>query len=185
MVVAIIVTLIALIGSDLAQWLRYDRVAILNGEYWRVVSGHFVHLSWSHLGMNVAGLLLVWFIFGGHLPWGRWIIILLAGALGVSALLLYFNPQLRWYVGLSGILHTLFIAGCLADLKFGRWDTWILLILVILKLGYEQLMGPLPGSESTAGGNVIVDAHLYGAIFGVVMMVFYWLRKAGQGSSPV
>ena len=29
----------------------------------------------------------------------------------------------------------------------------------------------MPGSEETAGGNVIVDAHLYGAIFGVIAVL--------------
>jgi rhomboid family GlyGly-CTERM serine protease len=167
------VTLIALVGSDAATWLRYDRDEIYAGQLWRMVSGHFAHLGWSHLAMNLAGLALIWTIFGGLIPWRRWLLILLVGAIGTSALLLLFNPQLRWYVGLSGVLHTLFIAGCLADLKYRRWDTWMLLLLVIAKLVYEQVWGPMPGSESTAGGNVIVDAHLYGAVFGFLMMGFF------------
>ena len=64
----------------------------------------------------------------------------------------------------------------MTDLKTRRWDAWILLMLVIIKLAYEQLWGPMPGSESTAGGKVVVDAHLYGAIFGFVMMGFYALK---------
>lgn len=175
-VIAIIVTTIAIIGSDAAQWLRYDREAIQAGQLWRLLTAHFAHLGWSHLAMNLAGLALIWALFGGHIPTRRWLVLLLAGCVGTSVLLLVFNPQLRWYVGLSGVLHTLFIAGCLADLKHHRWDTWALLILVIAKLGYEQLWGPMPGSESTAGGNVIVDAHLYGAVLGFVVMAVLWLK---------
>lgn len=172
-------TLVALIGSDAIQWLRYDREAIQSGQLWRLLTAHLAHLGWSHLAMNVAGLALIWAIFGAHIPWRRWLAILLVGAIGTSILLFMFNTHLRWYVGLSGVLHTLFIAGCLADLKYRRWDTRILLALVILKLIYEQVSGPLPGSEATAGGNVIVDAHLYGAFFGFVMMGWYtWLDQA-------
>ena len=174
--IALIVTLVALIGSDASLWLRYDRDAILAGQLWRIVSGHLVHLGWSHLAMNLAGLGLIWIIFGSHIPWQRWLMILLVGAIGTSVFMLLFNPQLRWYVGLSGVLHTLFIAGCLADLKYRRWDSWILLILVITKLAYEQIWGPMPGSESTAGGKVIVDAHLYGAIFGFLTMAVYTIK---------
>ncbi|MGD8938244.1 MAG: rhombosortase [Gammaproteobacteria bacterium] len=174
--IALIVTLVALIGSDASLWLRYDRDAILAGQLWRIVTGHLVHLGWSHLAMNLAGLGLIWVIFGSHIPWRRWLVILLVGAIGTSVFMLLFNPQLRWYVGLSGVLHTLFIAGCLADLKYRRWDSWILLVLVITKLAYEQIWGPMPGSESTAGGKVIVDAHLYGAIFGFFMMGFYMAK---------
>jgi len=72
---------------------------------------------------------------------------------------------------LDGILHTLFIAGCLIELKQPRWDSRILFALVIVKLAYEQIWGPMPGSEETAGGNVIVDAHLYGAVFGVIAVL--------------
>ena len=181
--IAIIVTLVALIGSEASTWLRYDRIAIQDGQLWRIISGHLAHLGWSHLAMNVAGLGLIWVIFGGHISWQRWLVILLLGAVGTSVLLLLFNPQLRWYVGLSGVLHTLFIAGCMADLKHRRWDSWILLLLVIAKLAYEQMWGPMPGSESTAGGKVVVDAHLYGAIFGFLAMSFYMIKdrlsKAG------
>lgn len=169
-------TVVALIGSDASQWLRYDRNAILAGQLWRVITGHFTHLGWSHLAMNLAGLALIWAIFGSHISWRRWLMILLVGAAGTSMGLLLLNPQLRWYVGLSGVLHTLFIAGCLAELKNHRWDSWILLSLVIAKLLYEQVWGPVPGSESTAGGNVVVDAHLYGAVFGFLMMGFYTVK---------
>ncbi len=174
--IALIVTVIALIGSDASIWLRYDRDAIQAGQLWRIITGHLAHLGWSHMGMNLAGLGLIWAIFGGHIPWRRWLVILFAGAIGTSVFMLLFNPQLRWYVGLSGVLHTLFIAGCLADLKQRRWDSWILLVLVISKLAYEQIWGPMPGSESTAGGKVIVDAHLYGAVFGFLTMGFFGIK---------
>jgi rhomboid family GlyGly-CTERM serine protease len=173
--IAIIVTVIAFIGSDASLWLRYDREALQAGQLWRAITAHLTHLGWSHLAMNLAGLALIWAIFGSHIGSRRWWVVLLVGAAGTSALLYVFNPQLRWYVGLSGVLHTLFIAGCLADLKHHRWDSRILLVLVIVKLLYEQIWGPMPGSESTAGGKVIVDAHLYGAIFGFVTMGFYAL----------
>ena len=171
-------TLIALLGSDANQWLRYDRIAISDGQLWRVITGHFTHLGWSHLAMNLAGLASIWAIFGGHITWQRWLSLLLVGAIGISTLLFTFNTHLRWYVGLSGVLHTLFIAGCVADLKHKRWDTRLLLALVIVKLGYEQIWGPMPGSESTAGGKVVVDAHFYGAICGVLIMGFYGLKDS-------
>jgi membrane associated rhomboid family serine protease len=42
-------------------------------------------------------------------------------------------------------------------------------LLVCGKLLWEQAVGPLPGSAEVAGGKVIVDAHLYGAIGGLVL----------------
>ena len=168
LILALIVTLIAVIGSGLENWLRFDRNAILSGQLWRLISAHLTHLGWSHLGMNLLGLGLIWTLFGKAYDNTHWIVALLIGALGTSALLLWLNPQLRWYVGLSGVLHTLFILGCLADVQQKRRGSWVLLLAITAKLLYEQMAGPLPGSESTAGGRVIVDAHLYGAIWGLV-----------------
>ncbi|MDH5801897.1 MAG: rhombosortase, partial [Gammaproteobacteria bacterium] len=161
---ALIVTLIAAIGSELQLGLRYDREAILDGQWWRLISAHLAHLGWSHLFMNLLGLGLIWALFGAHYPNRVWILAFLLGSLGVSAMLLWLNPELHWYVGLSGVLHTFFILGCLADIEKSRWGGTGLLLAVCAKLAYEQFSGPLPGSEASAGGKVIVDSHLYGAI---------------------
>ncbi len=167
--ITIIVTLIALIGSEASQWLRYDRSALLNGEYWRLITGHFVHLGWSHLSMNALGLTLIWALFNNTASDGRWFMVLLLSAVGSSLLLLWLNPALQWYVGLSGVLHAFFVYGCLNEIHLGRKSSWILLGVIFAKLAWEQIAGPLPGSEQSAGGHVIVDVHLYGAIFGLLI----------------
>jgi len=165
------VTLVMIFGSDTINWLRFDRVAILHGQLWRLLTAHLTHLGWSHLAMNIAGLWLIWMLFGHTLSTSYWLIILLGSALGVSLGLLAFRTDILWYVGLSGVLHGLFMGGCLMDIRNGRKDAMVLLALIIGKLLWEQFAGPLPGSEATAGGHVVVDAHLYGALSGAVLML--------------
>ena len=80
----------------------------------------------------------------------------------------FLNPELYWYVGMSGLLHGLLAAGIVTRLKDIDAETAILLLLLIAKISWEQWSGPVPGSESTSGGPVIVDAHLYGALGGVL-----------------
>ncbi|MCH8278820.1 MAG: hypothetical protein IIC12_07825 [Proteobacteria bacterium] len=75
---------------------------------------------------------------------------------------------MTWYVGLSGLLHGLLVAGILVRLRDLNAETVILAALIVAKLAWEQFNGPLPGSETTSGGPVIVDAHLYGAAGGVL-----------------
>lgn len=176
------VTFIGLFGSDVTLWLRFDRNAILSGEIWRVLTGHLAHLSWPHLLMNLLGLALVWALFDRYLPTKRWLHVMVFGGFGISLLLLVVDSHLLYYVGLSGVLHAMFVVGCLYDLRSGRWDSKLLLILFIVKLLWEQLVGPLPGSEKTAGGNIVVDAHLFGALMGLITYIIF---RRGDNRSVV
>lgn len=178
--IAFIVTFIGLFGSDVQLWLRFDRNAILSGEVWRLFTGHLAHLSWPHLGMNLLGLALVWGLFDRYLPTKRWLHVMLFAGFGISLLLLVVDSHLLYYVGLSGVLHAMFIAGCLYEMRTGRWDSKLLLMLIIAKLLWEQWYGPLPGSEKTAGGSVVVDAHLFGALMGLITYMIF--RRADNRS---
>jgi rhomboid family GlyGly-CTERM serine protease len=178
--IAFIVTFIGLFGSDVQLWLRYDRNAILSGEVWRIFTGHFAHLSWPHLFMNLLGLALVWGLFDRYLPTKRWLHVIMFGCFGISLLLIVVDSHLLYYVGLSGVLHAMFITGCLYDLRTGRWDSKLLLLLIIGKLFWEQWYGPLPGSQKTTGGNIVVDAHLFGALMGLITYIIF--RRADNRS---
>jgi rhomboid family GlyGly-CTERM serine protease len=167
MVVAL-VCLLAALGGDLVQEpLRYDRDAILNGQVWRVLTGNFLHLGWTHLALNLAGLALVWVFFGACFATWQWIVIIIVTALVTGLGLLALVPSVGWYVGLSGALHGYFTAGCMAEIRLRMREGWWLLALVSIKLGWEQWQGAMPGTASLAGGEVIVDAHLFGAIAGL------------------
>lgn len=181
--IALLALLVAAGGNEAKDALRYDRLAIVSGQGWRVFSAHFAHLGWAHLWMNLAGLALVWILVGNTLSWQRWLAVFLCSCLGVSLGLLAFNPELRWYVGLSGVLHGLLCAGSIMGIRQGDGRSWPLLILVWGKLIWEQLAGPLPGSAATAGGAVIVDAHFYGALAGTLICSFFSDRvRPGEGA---
>jgi len=162
--------LLMLAGNELDGELRYERSAIMAGEIWRLFTGHLIHLGWSHLALNVGGLLLVWLLCGDSLTARLWWLVTLVCALGVSLGLLLFDPSLQWYVGLSGVLHGLLVAGGSVAWFKGQRDSLLLLGAVALKLLWEQWVGPMPGSEASAGGHVVVDAHLYGACTAALLM---------------
>jgi rhomboid family GlyGly-CTERM serine protease len=172
-VISFIVVLSGTTGSTL---LRYDRDAILAGELWRLLTGHFVHLGWKHFIMNIAGLVLIWLLFGRFLTTLKWITCIVINALLISAGFLVLNPELHWYVGLSGVLHGMFVCGAIASIATGYRAEALLLLLLVGKLIWEQLAGALPGSAAFAGGAVVVDAHLYGAMIGLVS-AFFLVRK--------
>lgn len=161
-------------GDNAAQWLRYDRLAIMQGEYWRLLTAHLTHLGWSHLLLNLAGLFVLWALVGDVLSRSGWLLLLFVSALTISAGLWLFDPQLRWYVGLSGVLHGILLGGALLLTLSGSREGIYLLLVTVGKLLWEQLVGPMPGSEATAGGKVIVNAHLYGAVAGGVYVLLLW-----------
>ncbi len=158
---------LAAVGEPLTYQLRFDRAGIEAGELWRLVSGHMVHLGWRHLWLNVAGLLLIGVLFGQAFTAGAWLLIL-AGAV-VLMDLGFWQSGLAWYVGLSGLLHAGFAAGTLRWISGGLRDGIILGVILVGKLAWEQIAGPMPFSEASAGGPVVVDAHLYGALGGGIV----------------
>ena len=169
-------------GDIVREQLQYERSAIGAGEFWRLVSGHFVHLGISHFLLNAAGLALVWFLTGRFLHWSQWALAM-AFAIAVIDLGLWFlNPGLQWYVGLSGLLHALLATGLLVGLSANRRELQLLVALLALKIAWEQLVGPLPGSETSSGGRVIVDAHLYGVVAGVLSGLAVRIRVRGSAS---
>jgi len=174
--------IIAILGDAGRDWLSYDRPEIAAGELWRLVSGHFVHLGVSHLIWDAAGFLLIWYLVGQSFSRIQWVIVSLVTIVGIDLGFWFLEPNLSWYVGLSGLVHGFLAAGIVGSLKSGRVDMWILGGALIAKLVYEALVGPLPGSEQSSGGAVIVAAHVYGAISGAIAACVILIRVRTQAS---
>ncbi len=176
---------LTLFGQMGLEWLRFDRVAIEAGQLWRLLTGHLVHLGWPHLAMNLGGLWLIWLLYGRSLGDRQWLVLIACSAIGISLTLLAFDPGLGWYVGLSGVLHTLIVVGIVVELRRHPLPgEWLLLALIAAKLVWEQRHGSLPGSAELAGGPVIVDAHLYGALVGLPAGLWLARRPRTRSSIP-
>lgn len=151
--------------------LRYQRSEILHGEIWRLFTGSFVHANWRHLASDMAGLVL-WTALAGYLESVRsYLILLIGSAIAVGLGLLLFDPGVHWYVGISGLLHALFAATAVRLVLRGEWLAGLgLTAALALKLAWEQRFGDL-GTAKLLGVPVLVDAHLYGAIAGLMITV--------------
>src|SRR5271163_2703872 len=147
------------LGDSVSALLRYDRGAIAAGGWWRLLTAHIVHLDSHHLILNELGLVLMWSLFAQDYDAVEWCAIVLAGALAISSGLWWLSPRVSWYVGASGVLHSIMAAGSAKHVAVRAWDRWILVIGLCAKLAYEQLGGREPPL-------VVVDAHLFGAVSG-------------------
>lgn len=155
-------------ATGLQEILRFSRIDIINGQWWRIVTGNLVHLGYSHLLLNLAGLAVIAFLLSPAMRIRDWVITGIVSMLGVGFGLLIFDPHLIWYVGLSGALYGLLLGGAIALFRYDRLMAILIGGYTVGKIVWEQINGPVHSSELLSGGNVIVNAHLYGMIAGGV-----------------
>ena len=173
-VMGLICLLIAAMTDGGMAALKYDRLKIEEGEYWRLLTGHFTHLSVAHLNLNLFGLFLVWLLVGRYYSSLQWLLVILFCLLTASAGFWFIDPNILWYVGLSGILHGFLLAGAMQGCRVLPVENAIIFAIVIGKLVYEQVAGPVPGAESGSGGSVVVNAHLFGSVGGILGATILW-----------
>lgn len=170
--------LLALGGEAVRTALRYDAAAITEGEWWRLLTGNLVHLGWWHLFLNEVGLLVLVLLCPERLSWGVWLRRLVLIGLGMSAGLYFFVPSTGWYVGMSGVIHGLFVLG-LGRQIVDRRDLIAAGCLAYLvgKIAWEMIVGVPVSDESAIGGKVLVESHLYGSlsalIYGLIFGAFW------------
>lgn len=164
-------TLLFLSQENSNQWLAYYHNGIAKGQIWRLLTAHFCHTNGYHLLLNATGLVVVVALFLETFTHYSLLLMLLTIGLFISLCLYWIEPNLQWYVGLSGVLHGLFAFGVCDELK--KRDKWgvILGLGFITKVAYEQLNGPSATTEALIGATVLINAHLYGAIAGVIYYI--------------
>src|ERR1017187_5128937 len=168
LVLAAILALLLLLqlgGAATASALRYDRSALLAGQWWRLARAHLVHLDLRHALLNGLGMVLMWALFVRDYRSRQWFLILLGAAAAIDAGLWFRDTGVLWYVGASGVLHGVMAAGILAELRRGELAGLALAVFLVAKLTYEQWAGALPFAGAAV--PVVVNAHLYGALGGV------------------
>jgi rhomboid family GlyGly-CTERM serine protease len=164
--VAAALVLVHALGAGAVARLRYERAAIAAGEWWRLLSCHLVHHDLWHLALNLGGFALLWSLYGGAARGRDWLVVALAAALGVGLGLWFGEPQLGWYLGLSGVLHGIWAAAGIAALGRWRLEALITLLLLAAKLAFEEAHGPLSMALG-ATLPVVTAAHRYGALAGL------------------
>jgi rhomboid family GlyGly-CTERM serine protease len=161
---------------------RYDRAAVLAGQWYRLFTAHLVHGGITHWMLNMAGFTLILAVFPRCLTARRLAWLMPLTAWPVSAGLLWLHPEVSWYVGLSGVLHGLFIFGATRMALEGSREYTLALIVVWVKVVYEQLAGPTVAAWTSVDLPVVVTAHLYGALAGGAIAIIISLAGRLGGS---
>lgn len=155
----------------LLQWLQssflYDADQLWQ-QPWRLWTAHWVHVSWPHAALNLTALLLLPWIFPHYPPRRFWLMLGLGCPL-ISICMWFGLPDLRWYAGLSGILHGIYFSAAVHAFvsRTDRLVASILWIGLTVKIFLENIIV----GQSTAeliGAPVLTQAHY----FGVAVVVF-------------
>lgn len=177
-----LILLLGLFPSVTEPLLQFDRERVLAGEWWRLLTGQIIHYGAYHLAMNLAALLLCGYVFLYSCKLSTYSLLLITLGVGVGAGIYWGNRELSYYAGLSGILHGIIVFGLLLTLKQTPWINSAGLILVLAKLWQEQASDyQATDLQQLLPVPVAVDAHLYGALAGLLFSgafcLVQWLKR--------
>ncbi|MDD3591797.1 MAG: rhombosortase [Sulfurovum sp.] len=152
--------------------LYYHAEQMPSALYYLWLTPHLLHLSTVHYLVNILSLGVVLFTFRSvFTPLGFFLLFGFSGLM-VTLGLWSFSPDVDEYAGMSGVIYGLLSAGLLRSAKTYPFLSWSVLSLIAGKTVYEQFDGPHLSIQNRLGEVVIVDAHLYGFVAGLIFVLF-------------
>jgi len=179
----------ALFGSSWIS-MTFEKKSVLQGEWWRLFTHPFIHVSWYHLLLDATAFLT---LYAGLLEKNlfRRLSYAVAGAAGslILACTSLTKPD-QTLCGLSGIAHGLMAVSALEMILDASGDAttrrvgWLSLILVLGKAMFEAFTGKMFFHFLEFGllGQPVAISHL-GGIVGSVTVWFLFKTFPGGTES--
>lgn len=161
-----------LLWNRQGSWVAMEPIGVAHGEWWRIVTGGFLHAGLLHLGMNMLLLWLLGSQLEAVLGRARFASLYLACLVGGSLGALWVSPT-TGTVGASGAVFGLMGAAVVAQRRSGI-DVWRNGIggLVVVNL---LLTFAVPG--------IAIGAHVGGLVAGVAVGALVFALDRAIGSS--
>ncbi|MES9852244.1 MAG: rhombosortase [Candidatus Thiodiazotropha sp. L084R] len=168
-IASVLLTAILMALPDHHNMLYFELSSIQSGEWWRLLTGHFIHSDWEHWFWNIAALA----ILGGYLEKQSvylWIMGILVGIVGVNTLLLSDWSHVSRYCGLSGVLNTFLVIAL-----YNYWreirSGWVVIasIICLAKLMLELFSGT--SLLTHISWPPFPPAHLAGTVAGLLLLL--------------
>ena len=158
--------------------------ALLAGQWWRLFTHPFVHVTWYHLFLDAGAFFLLYIGLEEKRVSRKLLYILVCCAMSLAAALI-FSPEIqsKGLCGLSGIAHGLMAYSGLEimqmknNLRLGMFS----FLLVVVKSIYEFCSGDVLFSFMHMGlcGTPLAACHLGGVMGGIICFVA--IRKMDLG----
>jgi rhomboid family GlyGly-CTERM serine protease len=158
---------------SLTAALTYLRPEVAAGQWWRALTGSFVHFSGRELMWNLAVLLPAGIWAERLLGWRARALYLAAPAL-IGAVIHFFLPDMLRFASASGLAAAFVAFLALAQLRFGAEDRWFwrtVLGLLALKIVAEALLAtPLLSGSPDPTMRAVALVHLAGMAAGSITL---------------
>lgn len=160
--------------------LAYDRNAILQGEWWRLLTGGWLHHNLNHLLMNLAAWVAIWLLLPQRLQGITGIGLFSLLILLVDILIFLLLPGTHYYWGLSGALHGLFALAAIELVSERDQQGWWWLLGLAGKLAWDLCRSDSVTAE-LIGTRVHTESHLLGTLCGILAgILIRYCRRANK-----
>lgn len=160
-----------LTGGVQTDWIFRSELASA-GQWYRLLTFPWVHLSWYHLLLDAGAFLLLWGDLHRHPLSRKLAIVAICGAASLFFALIFDNESGQLGLcGLSGIAHGLMVVSALNMAADGerRWG-FAMLAMVLIKSLYEMITGTMLFEFLLLGlcGIPVAAAHAGGVAGGLL-----------------
>lgn len=186
-----------LLTGEPPQLLIFNVQRTVEGEWWRIITHPFVHVSWYHLLVDGATTVILWHQIT-QLRRSRTALVCLFSLGGSLFASLLFSPYIltSGYCGLSGVAHGLLIYMSL--LWWFGWESFdtnarryqkrrvmgrLLFFLLLVKCLGEMYGGGVAQYHFGNVGIPLAHAHLGGCVAGTVAALLRFFMRV-EGETP-
>ncbi len=156
--------------------LLYTRADMIEGEFWRLLGCHWVHLNTDHLLWSSLTFLLLGSLCE-YMDRKRYALAMGLSVILIPAAIWFGMPHLMVYAGLSGLDCALYSLGVVLFIrreKQARRHIWIILYMLMLVLLPAKIIYEMSSGLTIFVNNAHTDmvpvplSHLVGGIVGIL-----------------
>jgi rhomboid family GlyGly-CTERM serine protease len=165
--------------------LIYDRIAVAQGETWRIWTGHLVHFGWPHFIADAGLFLILGRLLEREHPFASYAS-LVGMPLAIALVMYWGDPNMIRYGGLSAVNFGLLVFLALQGWQ-RNWVDWfwplvfsiyVLEIVIEARSRHGSGGGMIRFSDSSI--RVATMAHVGGAIFGAFLWAVGFLKNSSS-----
>jgi rhomboid family GlyGly-CTERM serine protease len=174
---ALLISALFLLVGSVPDALVFNKEAVIQGEYWRLLTAHLVHSDWEHLLWNLSALLIVSTLIEQYQR-GSLIIALLGGIIVTDVYLWHNTLGVVNYAGLSAVLNTVLVVALYQLWQHSKQLLQRVILVATFVGSLLKIIWEMQTSSSLLTSiewQSLPEAHLAGFIMGSLLVLIQYL----------